>query len=314
MPVIHGTAKANVRARALTNQVATCSKLKATTKKLESIKRKQRSLQATAVTTKQSIDTALDDYAKVLCRCFCEDVYRRFPREVRDMIYGYMYPIDSFPVTAAFFTADHPRLDHWRFADFVGSDMHQELGEHFFRSTYFTFGPTMTCLDLIPKFRMVDEAKLGYVPAYFVAHVQIDINCDNLRASRWTNPDEWDTHKKTRKFDSDILSNLELLFGFQQGTKLLLRFRKSSDDSDSWSASYLDDLDWLCENIAPLISPTVQRYNVAGYGVVVAFASGFDQAGEYSFIPDPVPSSALAWKAEFARVSPTDWVGLSNRG
>ena len=310
----------DIHNRALENRATTATTLRATIKKLDTYQRKREILQKAAEANTTDARAALDEYAKAICRSFCEEVYDRLPREVRDMIYGYIYLEGKIDITPEYLDAESPKqLDHWRYAEFVGSDMHQELGEHFFRLTVFEFGSNMSCLARVPKCRMLDESKIGYVPAYYAMNVQININCmaydmrcvsmdpDKSKKKNsnggWNTSNIWGTSERSEpEYESKaaFLSSLESLFGFHQGTKLLLRITGER----SWlGEDHIHSQEWMCNNILPLVYPTIQRLKAAEYhvGLVLAVSEGWYPAREFCL--DPVPSSTLIWKEEFQKVS-----------
>ena len=310
----------DIHNRALENRATTATTLRATIKKLDTYQRKREILQKAAEANTTDARAALDEYAKAICRSFCEEVYDRFPREVRDMIYGYIYLEGKIDITPEYLDAESPKqLDHWRYAEFVGSDMHQELGEHFFRITVFKFGSSMSCLARVPKCRVFDESKIGYVPAYYAMDVQIDISCvdydiehflvdpDKSKKKNsnggWNTNNGWGSSERSEpEYESKVafLSNLESLFGFQQGTKLLLRIVGEG----GWGMEgYIQSQEWMCNNIVPLIHPTVQRLKAAGYHMGLVLAVGEEWYHLPEFRLDPVPSSTLTWKDEFQKVS-----------
>lgn len=40
----------------------------------------------------RKLNKAIERYAKFDCRIFCEAVYQRFPREIREMLYEELFP------------------------------------------------------------------------------------------------------------------------------------------------------------------------------------------------------------------------------
>jgi hypothetical protein len=69
-------------------------------------------------------------------------------------------------------------LEHWRYAAFVGAEIHQEIGGSFFRHTIFTIPSNFGGLQQIPRWRTMDCARLGYLPADFACNIQADIDCN----------------------------------------------------------------------------------------------------------------------------------------
>ncbi|KAL1598160.1 hypothetical protein SLS59_007170 [Nothophoma quercina] len=275
----------DIHNRALKTQATTATTLQATTKRLNTYQRKREILQKATEANTTDARAALDEYARAICRSFCEEVYDRFPREIRDMIYGYIYLEGNIDIVPEYLDAESlKQLDHWRYAEFAGSEMHQELGEHFFRLTVFEFGSNMSCLARVPKCRMLDESKIGYVPAYYTMNVQIDINCMAYDIGCF--PIDPSKSKK-KNFNSGWNTNNSW------GT---------SEREGSWlEEDHIYSQEWMCNNIVPLVYPTIQRLKAAGYhvGLVLAVSEGLYPAREFCL--NPVPSSTLIWKEEFQK-------------
>jgi hypothetical protein len=238
--------------------------------------------------------TAFEAYAKNECREFCNKVHKTFPREIRDIIYGYVTDTNnvavsepaskskksSRPVTYFGSTSEtqlrlcdyDEEADHWWDETFVGAEMVREIGENFYRTTCFQFEDKF---DLIPKFRVTDQWNLGFIPAAFVSNVEVSINCD---AHEFKKDDEdpwataahgwgWDTECNDRVPKaiprSSILVHLESLFGFRPGTNITIeitmdRYRGINSDERQ---------EFMCENIVPFLFPTLLRLRDTGLRV-----------------------------------------------
>lgn len=260
-------------------------------KKLRTIARERKVLLRTIEAAKKTTETALDDFAKTECRILCDEVAARLPREVRDMIYDCILSEEhcETTITSEYFEGSERTsntLNHWRYAAFVGDRLHQELGEHFFRHTVFTFGPDAEGLEQLPKFRTMDASKIGYIPAQFVCNIQVDIDCSTYNVDKfpfglkkeepmdnsWVVANAWgsvdDDYGTKYVSKVGLWTSLELMFGFQPGTKILIHLNASRLSG----GGHLADQEWLSDNIVPLISPTIQRCKAIGYHISLSLA------------------------------------------
>lgn len=248
------------------------------------------------------------------------------------MIYDCMQSADGTQtvITGAYFDVDRDFLtkpSHWRYAAYVGQKMHQELGEHFFRCNTFTFADGIKGFQRLPSFRTMDESRLGYAPADFVCTINLAVDCSSYAADEfpywiqktqghnygwvdnvWGSPDtRWKQKHDTK---AAFLSTLELMFGFQSGTKIALHLKQRGSSAQG----YIDDQEWLSENLVPLISPIIQRCKAAGYHMSVSLAvqEGVWDAcpREHVYSPGSFPSSFAIWQDEFRQVSPLDTTNI----
>jgi hypothetical protein len=140
-------------------------------------------------------------FAKHDCLELCNKVYKAFPREVRDMIYGYIIGCGAVDICSENHRAPHKcgyhssnsenqhRLcssgvdtDHWWKDDFVGAKMVREIGEHYYRESHFYFKEAFSELA---KFRATDQFNLGFLPVHFVSEVEIVVGrCFSRRTSK----------------------------------------------------------------------------------------------------------------------------------
>lgn len=179
--------------RALRDEITVEEQIEDLQQQLESLRDHEKRLKHKELTKKDDTNKAFATYTKAVCREFCDTVHRTFPREVRDLIYTYMtgnqlYQIssssDGFWGQSGYFDESFPAFlqhddvvepCHWCNSDFVGSEMLREIGESYFRTTSFYFDDRF---DLISKFRVTDQWKLGFLPVSFVSKVEFRIQCD----------------------------------------------------------------------------------------------------------------------------------------
>ena len=144
--------------------------------RLNALQRREKTLQQDKVGAQAETTSALEEYAKMSCRQLCDEVYNAFPREIRDMIYGYLHegeknevpiPDNSCHRTTNYFSSTsasqfspghvgnldtRDRCDHWWCREYLGDIVQRELAEHFFR-TLFCFGFN---LESMAGFRIKD--------------------------------------------------------------------------------------------------------------------------------------------------------------
>lgn len=155
------------------------------------MRRERNGLREIAATAKTVANAAFDDHTSTVCRTLCESIYDKFPREVRDIIYGHLYKSVVTRINKAYFeihavpTQCAAPAHLWR-PEMLGVGMHHELCEHFFRSASFN---ALANFDLLAEFRVTDQWNVGYVPADFATNVEVKIRCR-----------DYDIHKEeTRK-------------------------------------------------------------------------------------------------------------------
>jgi len=291
-------------------------------KRLRQLRRKGKSLQEASDDKRASAAKTLEKYAKIACREFCDNVYNSFPREVRDMIYGHLDSREIAHVdqgssswgglgyfdsaSAAQWDAGGWREapDHWWDVECVGEHMRRELGERYYRSVRFDFGQNF---DLLSRFRVTDQWKLGFVPAVIGTNISVTIDCENydfdgLEAPN-VNTGDWDTPPGNRP-RYKFLSRLEPLFGFKQGTKLSIKFsvgRCKKGDT-------LERQQWLCDTVLPFAFPSIHRLQGAGYNICVVLSRAACWDIDDSFVANyefPISRSLTyeACKSQFEAVS-----------
>jgi hypothetical protein len=218
------------------------------TRDVKKLLRKGKKLAQSSLDTKIAATRALDAYAGVSCRKLCDGVYRAFPRELRDMVLGHLYPFQKLRILRGW-EPDTIELDagwdahgnnngwpetsvstnHLWLSEFVREYPLQEMREYYFYSNLFLFRDDF---DLLPRFLTTNQWKLGFRPADTVAHVGLEIDCgnydfDGLEPVRGYN-NNWggaiDGRRKPRDDCHVLLSGLEQLFGFATGTRMVLEF------------------------------------------------------------------------------------------
>jgi hypothetical protein len=279
--------------RALTEERQANLKLNVLREYVQRLRRKGRKFEQTRIDTQDSATTNLDAYAKASCRQLCDDIYNRFPREVRDMIYGHLNLPGTKKLGNAAASVNGPTYfhshseahwhrfqwrdcpeNHWWKIDFVGEHFRRELSEHYYRSNLFFFGDSF---DLLSKFRVTDQWNLGFVPADVVTNVGVQIDCDGYDFDGLTslqdpspNNDVWGgATSNRRKPHSTLLSSLDQLSGFKKGTKVSIKFVVDNSGRDGTAGEVQQ---WLCDTVLPIVLPGVQRLISAGYVIHVVLA------------------------------------------
>lgn len=135
----------------------------------------------------------------------------------------------------------------------------------------------------MPRFRVTDQWKLGFHPVEFASKIDITINCEEYAiegvtplpsvrfwANHTANLDPWDyseeqiahiaSKRRGPKPISTLLVELESLFGFKSGTSITFNLSLT----DIRIRSTLEKQEWLCDNVMPVVFPTLQRLMGAG--------------------------------------------------
>ncbi|KAF2124040.1 hypothetical protein P153DRAFT_401576 [Dothidotthia symphoricarpi CBS 119687] len=288
-------------------------KMQAVQKKIKAKRREKNHLQQSAFIKQSDIDATIEEYAKAVCLSFCDKMYHTLPSELRDMVYGYIntesnvfiphyHKVGWEPLMSYFDSKSESEfrlydassdvlLDHWWNPDYVSPSVLRELGEHYYRTTCFTFGAHF---DIVPKFRITDQWELGFIPVTFVAHVRFEIDCGRYRFNGLNNtPDSWDG-SCNKQLPIALLSELESLFGFKQGTKLEIRL----EVGDMRTGGALGRLEWVLDEVVTFILQTVQRLQDAGYHVRVHLVES-GACGPQEFTIEGNSILSQIWRKDF---------------
>jgi hypothetical protein len=280
--------------RTLTDERQASVKLSVLQKHVRQLRRKGKKFEQTKTDTQASAAKSLDAYAKASCRRLCDKIYDKLPQEVRDMIYGYLHTRSEMHVRGEdgwssytnYFTsvsatdwlyssASDPPEDIWWVVDFVGERIRREMSEHYYRSVLFLFDDEF---NLLSKFRVADQWKLGFVPADLATNIGVHINCgaydfDGLKSlpqsqpsnntNAWNTGDGWNS-PNPHKDRSVLLANLEQLFGFKKGTKISIKFSVNKAEK---GGTTLDVQQWLCDTVLTFVRPSLERLTSTGCSV-----------------------------------------------
>ena len=297
--------------------------------KLRVIRRERKTLREAAINNNTKTEIAFENFATTTCRAFCESVYTKFSREVRDMIYSHLYQKTVIEVTPAYFEIDAPPAccnvsPHLLNAQMLGEAMHREFWEHFFYSNSFEFHADFA---LLPEFRVTDPWNIGYVPGDLATHVEIDVRCSEYDVNTMKSPKKQDEPRencrdycsnchggwaytgsdagfwtsqqgsKSLKSRLELMLALENLSGFAPGTKLNINVKPYLHD---WCEP-LRGQEWACEKIITLFLSLLQRLRALGYHnrVVLTDAPTFDRKVDFVMEGEFTLES---YKAGFAKV------------
>jgi hypothetical protein len=87
---VEGITLANEHHRAIKDERKVAAKLEAVQDKIKRLLREGRTLSLNATGTRDFTKLTVEEYAKVACQQFCDAVSHTLPREIRDMIYGFI--------------------------------------------------------------------------------------------------------------------------------------------------------------------------------------------------------------------------------
>jgi hypothetical protein len=200
--------------------------------------------------------------------------------------------------------------NHLWSTNFLGNRVLEELLEWYYRATTFQFGKNWA---FIPEFRSTDQWKLGHVPADFVTNVEVTLNCNDYEViemygandddpprGEWGDGSGWITSCRygcvngveQKDSRSKLLTSLESLFGFKQGTKIIIEVMMSS--------AYDSDMRAHMRDIAvPFILPTLLRLQASGYNVTIQL-SPWDN---FKFSLATTVHDVASFEQEYARLS-----------
>jgi hypothetical protein len=244
-------------------------------------------LESKSAANQSNAEAALAEYGPVSCSNICAKIFEKFPREVRDIIYGHVLPDKpvaiaydpdylhggDWGVTAAYSDSNWDRLHPYLGSPkYVNRTFTIELVEHHYRTSTFTFPVSgYTLIHLRTK----DKWNLGFRPVDFMLNVSVPISCQHfsftgILATPVNQPTTWPgqgygwSHYGQQKMEA-LCHNLEALFGFRPGTKITIHLEVHTD----WLPSHLDKAEWECDNVVPIIFPTLRRLVLGGAKVKV---------------------------------------------
>ncbi|KAF9697570.1 hypothetical protein EKO04_004373 [Ascochyta lentis] len=297
--------------QALKEQAAVSSKLQSAKKVLKKVRRERNGLQQAATDKRMAIKKASHEYAKATCHALCEEVYNLLPREVRNIIYSHIHVQHTLDISSNHFTsraltpATGWLLHHIWDPAFVTTEVHMELIEQYFRATTFHFRKTF---EHIAKFRATDPWKTGYIPAQFPTNIAVTVACKRYvlefaeledksdEDDGWNDYHPWgsvdwaNAPNPPQKTSSDLLADLDVLFGFHHATK----FEITVVSRDKRKGNFLKQQDWMCKHLIPLMTPTLQRLRAQGHHVCIVLCGS--SRLEYHF-PNFVVESFMSLEA-----------------
>jgi hypothetical protein len=254
--------------------------------------------------------STVESFAKRDCQNFCEEICRVLPREIRDTIYGFIHGNNDIPISPQRRPWDHferqnyfecnseaqwrnggaqsSTEDHLWMIEYIGKRMLPELIEYYYRSTRFHF---LSRFEDIPRFQITDQWNIGVIPADFITNVTVAIECghfdfdsivptDQLSCNRrkhgdacWCTDSLCDVHDtapppKTHRVA--LLSDLQTLFAFKAGSRMLLNILTTGANGGP-----IRSLDYARDVVIPIIFPTLQRLSRNGHVVKIAVSSGY---------------------------------------
>lgn len=141
----------------------------------------------------RNIRRAIQPFAKTSCLSLCESICNNLPREIRDMIYEYLYDHDTIYVGPEYFTKTTQPCQlslkaHYWDNEYVGRDMQREIVESWYRTTLFYFYDKAANVKVTQQFLVTDKWGLGIEPRHFFCHARIELCMDNVLHRRRGSP------------------------------------------------------------------------------------------------------------------------------
>ncbi|KAH7069772.1 hypothetical protein BKA63DRAFT_555971 [Paraphoma chrysanthemicola] len=192
-------------------------------------------------------------------------------------------------------------------AEYIGKSMFPELIEQYFQSTRFNFDAE---LYLVPRFQFTDQWNIGNTPADFITSIGVSIACSgtalnfdaafskkklcrgytDLSGYDLCAHSDYEPPQNTRR--TQLLANLQSLFGFKSGTKISIRIRTCGVDN-----GILGELAYARDTVIPIILSTLQRLSKSGLVVKVVLAEATSSYGWTvpEFVVDGATPTLEAW-------------------
>jgi hypothetical protein len=247
---------------------------------LEKEKLRLKHLRSKWNTNKHDAENALSRYGPVSCSQLCAKMFERFPREFRDTVYEHLLP--EKPIAIARDPSCNPAYDdapeswiglsaHLADPNHVTRAFTRELVEKHYRTSTFELPASFFALEHVG---VKNEWSVGFTPVDYIMNISVPVQCQHFlfpglvvpNTTNWVQAGTggWD-HQGTQK-PVDVLSgNLEALFGFRAGTKIIVRLVVHPD----WFPSHRDKAEWECDTVVPVLLPTLRRLVLAGAKVKV---------------------------------------------
>lgn len=309
--------------------------VKALDKQLRGLRRQSKLLSLKSAKEQSATRAAITEYATQDCRKLCDTIIKRFPREIRDMIYrnihgeaeiylkdqphsGWLTPRMGRAKYLESESEYHLRTGYlspvenylWS-AEYLGKKFMRELAGQYFQSACFDFGDDWS---FIQKFRITDQWKLGWVPGEFATNVKIRLDCSEHVYKEWpvieTSPwhstgagwdlareQESDPFEKTRS-RSKLLEAMENLFGFKRGTKIKVQLQTSFSEREPSPAE-----EQMFRAMAPIIFPTLRRLFDAGIIVTLVCSHEGDDYPDLPIAMTADHHDLESYERDFVRVS-----------
>ncbi|CBX96270.1 hypothetical protein LEMA_P111890.1 [Plenodomus lingam JN3] len=126
--------------------------------------------------------------AKKSSRLLCSCIYYDLPREVRDMIYGFLHAHETIYVGPEYFDqtkqpCETDRDAHYWDVDYVGADVQREIVESWYRTTLFYFYDKHNNIEVVTKFLNTDRWQLGIKPRHFIRKARFELDASHPPAN-----------------------------------------------------------------------------------------------------------------------------------
>lgn len=212
------------------------------------------------------LKTADDKRLKDQCLSLCLAVQKRLPRELRDLIFGYLLLEDG--VHARLFhyynTLDPKAPRHYWNEEFTGHDMLRELTESWYRSVRFDLDRS---LDFLPHLLAQVDNTLKCTRQQLIGKASFKIlQCD---LDKWPAADA----NGIPSPQSLLLKNMEYIFLLRPGARIYiilespLPWFSESKNLQERQAQFLN-------RVLDIMFPTLERLQKAGYALALCIDPG----------------------------------------
>ncbi|KAJ8117933.1 hypothetical protein OPT61_g981 [Boeremia exigua] len=207
-----------------------------------------------------------DRDSKSACLSVCLAVQNRLPRELRDMIFGYLLLEDG--VHARLFhyynTLDPKAPRHYWNKEFTGDATLRELTQSWYRSVRFDFDRS---LDFLPHLLAQTDCTLQCTRQELIGKASFKIlQCD---LDRWPAADA----NGIPSPQSLLLKNMECLFSLRHGASIYI-ILESPLPWFSESKNLQERQAQFLTRVLDIIFPTLRRLRRAGYSLAISIDPG----------------------------------------
>ncbi|OAL50337.1 hypothetical protein IQ07DRAFT_643614 [Pyrenochaeta sp. DS3sAY3a] len=153
----------------------------------------------------KAADAMVQTYSQKVCRPFVEAMHQALPRELRDMVYNYLFNVERLRVGNARRRLKKIVKDQWKRptrpnrlswiwflnAAFAGDNPRREMLELLYARVFAILDYPCTILDSLHRLGTFDESGCGLLPIHFVRHLRVRLVVGTWWTGKLRDPLYW---------------------------------------------------------------------------------------------------------------------------